>query len=99
MSISPPRWRRSPSAASPASSAKAAPRSRSALVREGLADEVILFTAPKPLGRPGLPALDAAATRALADAGRYRLAEVSRFEPDELRRWDRRDRRAGQSER
>ena len=34
------------------------PRIASALIAQGLADEVILFTAQKPLGRPGLPALD-----------------------------------------
>jgi diaminohydroxyphosphoribosylaminopyrimidine deaminase/5-amino-6-(5-phosphoribosylamino)uracil reductase len=62
----------------------------SRLIEAGLADEVVLITAPKPLGREGLPALDAAARLALADPKRYELAEVARSEPDELRRWERR---------
>ena len=62
----------------------------SALVKLGLADEVILITALKPLGRAGLPALDAAALRALHDSAQYQLAETSYYEPDVLRRWQRR---------
>ncbi|HLW89682.1 MAG TPA: bifunctional diaminohydroxyphosphoribosylaminopyrimidine deaminase/5-amino-6-(5-phosphoribosylamino)uracil reductase RibD, partial [Roseiarcus sp.] len=34
------------------------PRVASALIKQGLADDVLLLTATKPLGRPGLPALD-----------------------------------------
>jgi diaminohydroxyphosphoribosylaminopyrimidine deaminase/5-amino-6-(5-phosphoribosylamino)uracil reductase len=60
------------------------------LIQAGLADEVILITAPKPLGRSGLPALDAAALAVLSDPARYGPGEVARFEPDELRRWERR---------
>ena len=60
------------------------------LIRQGLADEVTLITAPKPLGRAGLPALSARAIERLDDPTLYHLAEISRFEPDELRRWDRR---------
>jgi diaminohydroxyphosphoribosylaminopyrimidine deaminase/5-amino-6-(5-phosphoribosylamino)uracil reductase len=67
------------------------PQLGSQLVRLGLADEVTLITAPKPLGRPGLPALDPDALARLDDAAQYEIAEISRFEPDELRRWDRRD--------
>ncbi len=66
------------------------PQVGSQLIRCGLADEVMLITAPKPLGRPGLPALAADALQRLADPSEFRLSEVSRFEPDELRRWDRR---------
>jgi diaminohydroxyphosphoribosylaminopyrimidine deaminase/5-amino-6-(5-phosphoribosylamino)uracil reductase len=62
----------------------------SALMRLGLADEVILITALKPLGRAGLPALDAAALHALDDSSQYQLAETSYYEPDVLRRWERR---------
>jgi diaminohydroxyphosphoribosylaminopyrimidine deaminase/5-amino-6-(5-phosphoribosylamino)uracil reductase len=57
------------------------PRVGSALIARGLADEAILFTAQKPLGRPGLPALD--------DRARYAEAEVSRFGGDEMRRFRR----------
>ena len=46
------------------------PRVASRLIALGLADEVVVFTALKPLGRPGLPALDAAAHAALADPAR-----------------------------
>jgi diaminohydroxyphosphoribosylaminopyrimidine deaminase/5-amino-6-(5-phosphoribosylamino)uracil reductase len=63
----------------------------SALIARGLADEVILFTAQKPLGRPGLPALDAAALGALEDGARYGEAEISRFGSDEMRRFERLD--------
>jgi len=62
----------------------------SRLIQVGLADEVVVITAPKPLGREGLPALDAVGRRGLSDPIRYDLAEVARFEPDELRRWERR---------
>lgn len=61
----------------------------SALIARGLADEVILFTAQKPLGRPGLPALDGAALRALEDATRYAEAEISHYGGDEMRRFER----------
>ncbi len=66
------------------------PRVGAELVGLGLADDVVLITAPKPLGRPGLPALSAEALARLDDPEHYQLAEVSRFEPDELRRWERR---------
>jgi diaminohydroxyphosphoribosylaminopyrimidine deaminase/5-amino-6-(5-phosphoribosylamino)uracil reductase len=65
------------------------PRVGSALIARGLADEAILFTAQKPLGRPGLPALDGAARSALDDRARYSEAEVSRFGGDEMRRFRR----------
>jgi diaminohydroxyphosphoribosylaminopyrimidine deaminase/5-amino-6-(5-phosphoribosylamino)uracil reductase len=60
----------------------------SALIARGLADEVVLFTARKPLGRPGLPALDAAALAALQDGARYAEVEVARFGDDEMRRFE-----------
>jgi diaminohydroxyphosphoribosylaminopyrimidine deaminase/5-amino-6-(5-phosphoribosylamino)uracil reductase len=62
----------------------------SALVRKGLADEVILFTAEKPLGRPGRPALEPDALQALSDPARYREAEGAHYGPDAMRRWERR---------
>jgi diaminohydroxyphosphoribosylaminopyrimidine deaminase/5-amino-6-(5-phosphoribosylamino)uracil reductase len=61
------------------------------LIREGLADEVVLLTATKPLGRPGLPALAAEAYAALADLARYREVERAEYGSDELQRWERRD--------
>ena len=66
------------------------PRVGSKLIQAGLADEVVMITAAKPLGREGLPALDAAARVALADRALYGLVETARYEPDELRRWERR---------
>ena len=63
----------------------------SALIARGLADEVILFTAKKPLGRPGLPALDGAALSALQDGARFAEAEIGRFGGDEMRRFERLD--------
>jgi len=65
------------------------PRVGSRLVTSGLADEVAVFTALKPLGRPGLPALDASALGALADPARYREAESAALGDDALRRWER----------
>jgi diaminohydroxyphosphoribosylaminopyrimidine deaminase/5-amino-6-(5-phosphoribosylamino)uracil reductase len=62
----------------------------SALIRAGLADEVILLTAEKPLGRPGLPALEPDALAALADPARYLEGRSETYGPDVLRRWERR---------
>ena len=62
----------------------------SALIRQGFADEVILITAEKPLGRPGRPALDKDALAALADPQRYVEADGDAYGADTLRRWTRR---------
>ena len=67
------------------------PHVGSALIAAGLVDEAILFTAQKPLGRPGLPALDGAALSALEDRTRYAEAEIARFGSDEMRRFERHD--------
>jgi diaminohydroxyphosphoribosylaminopyrimidine deaminase / 5-amino-6-(5-phosphoribosylamino)uracil reductase len=64
------------------------PRVGARLIGEGLADEVILFTAPKPRGR-GVPALDFSARVILADPRRYRLVEDSMLGPDRMRRYER----------
>jgi diaminohydroxyphosphoribosylaminopyrimidine deaminase / 5-amino-6-(5-phosphoribosylamino)uracil reductase len=50
------------------------PHLAAALIAQKLADVVTLFQNPMRLGRPGLPALDAASSAALADAGFYRKA-------------------------
>jgi diaminohydroxyphosphoribosylaminopyrimidine deaminase / 5-amino-6-(5-phosphoribosylamino)uracil reductase len=63
----------------------------SALIANALADEAILFTAQKPLGRLGRPALDAAALSALEDRTRYEEAESAHFGVDEMRRFERLD--------
>jgi diaminohydroxyphosphoribosylaminopyrimidine deaminase/5-amino-6-(5-phosphoribosylamino)uracil reductase len=60
-----------------------------ALIEQGLADEVLLFTAQKPLGRPGRPALDAAAMGALENRARYAEIETAYFGVDTMRRFER----------
>ena len=61
----------------------------SALIGRGLADEILLFTAPKPLGRPGLPALEPAAYAALEDRRLYASPSSSHFGVDEMRSYER----------
>jgi diaminohydroxyphosphoribosylaminopyrimidine deaminase/5-amino-6-(5-phosphoribosylamino)uracil reductase len=59
------------------------------LIELGLADEVVLITAEKPLGRPGLPALSETARGRLLDPARYRLFEEAGYGTDTMRRWER----------
>ena len=59
------------------------------LIALGLADEVVLIMAEKPLGRPGVPALSEEARAALSDASRYRLHETLDYGPDTMRVWER----------
>ena len=47
------------------------PRVASSLIAQGLADEVMLFTSPKPFGREGVPALAQAARAQLEDAALF----------------------------
>jgi diaminohydroxyphosphoribosylaminopyrimidine deaminase/5-amino-6-(5-phosphoribosylamino)uracil reductase len=65
------------------------PRVGARLIAADLADEIALFTAEKPLGRPGLPALDASSRAALADPRRYRAFERETYGPDSLSRYER----------
>ena len=67
------------------------PRVAARLIELGLADEVAIFTAKKPLGRPGLPALSEAARATLADTSRYRLIEQAAYGPDTMRVRQKRD--------
>lgn len=60
-----------------------------ALIGQGLADEVIMFTSPKPLGRGGILGLAPAATVRLADPDHYRLIETRRIGADRLTRHER----------
>ncbi len=60
------------------------PRVAAELIARGLADEVAVFTSPKPLARRGVEALDAVSRAALADPSRYRpfadgVAGVDRY--------------------
>ena len=59
------------------------------LIALGLADEVVLIMAEKPLGRPGVPALSEEARAALSDGSRYRLHETLDYGPDTMRVWGR----------
>jgi diaminohydroxyphosphoribosylaminopyrimidine deaminase/5-amino-6-(5-phosphoribosylamino)uracil reductase len=59
------------------------------LIALNLADQVALITAEKPLGRPGVPALDADARAALLDGSRYRPVETIAYGPDTMRLWER----------
>jgi diaminohydroxyphosphoribosylaminopyrimidine deaminase / 5-amino-6-(5-phosphoribosylamino)uracil reductase len=61
------------------------------LIALKLADEVALITADKPLGRPGVPALDAQTRAALLDGSRYRPLETFDYGPDTMRLWQRAD--------
>ena len=47
------------------------PRVGASLIAQGLADEMVLFTSPKPLGRNGVEALSPEARETLADASAY----------------------------
>lgn len=60
------------------------------LLGRGLADEVILHTGVKPLGRPGKAALTAPARAALEDEARYRLVESRMLGVDRMTRYARR---------
>jgi diaminohydroxyphosphoribosylaminopyrimidine deaminase/5-amino-6-(5-phosphoribosylamino)uracil reductase len=65
------------------------PHLAAALIGRDLADEVVLFRSGEALGRTGLPALDAAARAALADAVRYRCRETGRIGADTYFRYER----------
>jgi diaminohydroxyphosphoribosylaminopyrimidine deaminase / 5-amino-6-(5-phosphoribosylamino)uracil reductase len=63
------------------------PRVGSALIARGLADEVVLLTGPKPLGRRGLPALDGGSRAALEDRGLFKVPLLSYLGADAMRRY------------
>jgi diaminohydroxyphosphoribosylaminopyrimidine deaminase/5-amino-6-(5-phosphoribosylamino)uracil reductase len=65
------------------------PRVAARLIALKLADTVALITADKPLGRPGVPALDAQARAALQDRSRYELLETMAYGSDTMRLWER----------
>jgi diaminohydroxyphosphoribosylaminopyrimidine deaminase/5-amino-6-(5-phosphoribosylamino)uracil reductase len=64
------------------------PTIASALIAAGLADEVAIFTNPKPLAREGVPALDAGARIRLANPCAFSLIESARVGHDLLRRYE-----------
>lgn len=61
----------------------------SALIADGLADEVILFQAQKPLGREGVPTMTRGARDILRDPTRYRHSENLEVGTDRLHRFER----------
>jgi len=65
------------------------------LIALGLADEIALITADKPLGRPGVVALDPQTRSALLDRSRYCAVETLGYGPDTMRLWQRATDRAG----
>ena len=65
------------------------PSVAAALIASGLADEVLLLTAPKPLGFEGTPALSPAARETLADAALYRSEAPGFVGADALTRYRR----------
>ncbi len=64
------------------------PRVAARLIALDLADVVALITAEKPLGRPGVPALDDEARATLPDPSRYRPVETTAYGPDTMRAWE-----------
>ena len=64
------------------------PRVGAQLIAQGLADEVVIFTAPKPHGR-GVQALSKEARVLLADPRRYTLVEDTKIGVDRMRRYER----------
>jgi diaminohydroxyphosphoribosylaminopyrimidine deaminase/5-amino-6-(5-phosphoribosylamino)uracil reductase len=67
------------------------PRVAEGLIANDHADEVILLTGVKPLGRPGVPALSAKTRELLQHPRRYRLVEDSLIGADRLTRFERTD--------
>jgi diaminohydroxyphosphoribosylaminopyrimidine deaminase / 5-amino-6-(5-phosphoribosylamino)uracil reductase len=65
------------------------PKVAARLIALELADEVALITADKPLGRPGVPALDLNARAMLLDRSRYLPLETLDYGPDTMRLWRR----------
>ncbi len=58
------------------------------LLGAGLAADVLIFTAPRPLGGEGIPTLSAAARATLDDPGRYRHIGSRMVGPDRLKHYE-----------
>lgn len=65
------------------------PRTAAELIRKGLADEVVIFTSPRPLGREGVPALAPDARAMLFEPGRYEWLGEARVGVDRMREYER----------
>ena len=59
------------------------------LLARRLADEVVIFTSPKPFGRPGVPMLSVEARRLLDSGEAYRSIEEGRSGTDHFRHLER----------
>jgi diaminohydroxyphosphoribosylaminopyrimidine deaminase/5-amino-6-(5-phosphoribosylamino)uracil reductase len=65
------------------------PRVAESLLVAALADDVVIHTGLRPLGRPGRPAFSAAARAILEDESRYRLVDAAMLGVDRLTRYER----------
>ncbi len=65
------------------------PKVAGRLINLSLADDVVLITAEKPLGRPGQPSLSEQARAALLDPQRYAPVDRVIYGPDVMRRFER----------
>jgi diaminohydroxyphosphoribosylaminopyrimidine deaminase / 5-amino-6-(5-phosphoribosylamino)uracil reductase len=67
------------------------PQVAARLIEFGLADDIVVITAEKPLGRPGIPSLREEARAGLMDPERYRPVQTMIYGPDTMRVWERVD--------
>jgi diaminohydroxyphosphoribosylaminopyrimidine deaminase / 5-amino-6-(5-phosphoribosylamino)uracil reductase len=67
------------------------PRVAARLIELGLADDIVVITAEKPLGRPGIPSLSEEARAGLMEPERYRPVQTMIYGPDTMRVWERVD--------
>ena len=67
------------------------PQVAARLIELGLADDIVVITAEKPLGRPGIPSLSEEARAGLMDPERYRPVQTMIYGPDTMRVWERVD--------
>jgi diaminohydroxyphosphoribosylaminopyrimidine deaminase/5-amino-6-(5-phosphoribosylamino)uracil reductase len=65
------------------------PRIAARLIDLGFADECVVFTAPKPFARQGVPVISSAARAQLEDPQLYALVEDAHVGVDRLRRYER----------
>lgn len=64
------------------------PSVAASLIESGTADDVLIVTAPRPLGADGVPTLTPSARRVLMDASRYRLLDEREIGADVCRHYE-----------
>ncbi len=74
------------------------PKVAGRLIDLSLADDVVLITAEKPLGRPGQPSLGGRARAALLDPRRYSPVDRVAYGPDVMLRFERTPKTAHQGD-